>query len=336
MKERAMQHITTTATAAEKLKRQAKALRKSTGTSLAVALDNLAKQNGYEHWKHVTECLENTRNAPKQPLGLPDEMTRVLETAAQKSPAMQATQNAFVQGFVFAMDVKDASEINPGPDFTECPEGWYLAARDIWSGFIHYVDEESGLSIAQTQSVDQILESAIEDLSNYRFMRYVGQAQLATLADAYKRVSEISFFPPTHIWLHGVFTDLREIPEIQVDGKVVLKNYPGSIKMASNPNPPVRVQPLHALRFTVDRLQPSLYLGAIWNGGVEVTAPSHYDSIEEAIREMAGDVPEGFAQVASVSYAGATSPLLALSILIEHASGIAQTLVEESHNSDQG
>lgn len=49
MKERIMEFISTTATLAEKLKRLAKALRKTTGTSLAVALDVVAEQHGYEH-----------------------------------------------------------------------------------------------------------------------------------------------------------------------------------------------------------------------------------------------------------------------------------------------
>lgn len=47
MQERTMEFIPTTATAAEKLKRLAKTLRKSTKSSLAVALDAIARQHGY-------------------------------------------------------------------------------------------------------------------------------------------------------------------------------------------------------------------------------------------------------------------------------------------------
>ena len=46
IQERTMEFISTTATAAEKLKRLAKTLRKTTRTSLAVALDAVAKQHG--------------------------------------------------------------------------------------------------------------------------------------------------------------------------------------------------------------------------------------------------------------------------------------------------
>lgn len=331
-----MQHIPTTATAAEKLKRQAKTLRKTTGSSLAVALDAVAKQNGYDHWKHVTDCLGQTKCAPKQALGLPGEMAHVLDLAAQHSPASPATQNAFAQGFVFAMDVKDAMDIIHGPDFIECEDGWYLAAKDLWPSFMHNVEEESGVSFAQTKEPEEMLEIAIDDLQNYRFFRYQGQPQPFTLADAYKRVSEISFFPPTHIWLNGGFTDLNEVPEIRVDDKVVLSNHFGGAKLATNPKPPVRVQPLAPLKFTIDKLQPGLCRGAVLSGGVEVTEPSHFDSIEEAIRELASEVPEDFAEAASVAYAGASSPAIPLSILVEHAAQIAQLLVEEAHNPDQG
>ncbi len=327
-----MQHIPTTATFAEKLKRQAKTLRKTTGTSLAFALDTVAKQNGYEHWKHVTDCLEQTKNTPKQTLELPGEMMRVLDQAAQHNPATPATQKAFAKGFVFAMDVKDASEVTPEPVFIECQDGWYLAAKDLWPGLIHFIEEDSGVSLSQTEEPDQLLETAIDDLQNYRFFRYQDQPQPATLSEAYQLVSEIAFFPPSHIWLNGVFIDLNEVPEIRVDGKVVLRNHLGGVKIAANSNPPVRVPPLHALNFSIDKLQPGLYRGAALSGGVEVTAPSHYDSIEEAIREMASDVPEGFALAASVAYAGASSPTLPLRTLIKDATGIAQILVEESHN----
>lgn len=61
-----MHHIPTTATAVEKLKRAAKKLCKDSGTAYALALDLVAKQNGYAHWKHVTECA--LRAAEERPV----------------------------------------------------------------------------------------------------------------------------------------------------------------------------------------------------------------------------------------------------------------------------
>ncbi|WP_145987502.1 hypothetical protein [Cupriavidus neocaledonicus] len=106
-----MELIPTTATAAEKLKRLAKTLRKTTGTSLAVALDAVAKRHGYEHWKHVTLCLEQAASLSlSKPL--PDSLKDLLDRAAARNPASAESQKAFAQGFVFAMDIKDAEELS--------------------------------------------------------------------------------------------------------------------------------------------------------------------------------------------------------------------------------
>lgn len=55
-----MLHIPTTATAVEKLKREAKAYRNARGCSLTEALEAIAVQAGYRNWKHVTVCAEAT------------------------------------------------------------------------------------------------------------------------------------------------------------------------------------------------------------------------------------------------------------------------------------
>jgi len=81
-----MEFISTTATATEKLKRLAKTLRKTTGTSLAVALDAVAKQHGYEHWKHVTVCLDQSVSASRSK-PLPESLKDLLGRAATRKPA---------------------------------------------------------------------------------------------------------------------------------------------------------------------------------------------------------------------------------------------------------
>ena len=226
MKERIMEFIPTTATAAEKLKRLAKTLRKTTRTSLAVAQDTVAKQHGYEHWKHVTVCLEQTVSASRcKPL--PQSLKDLLDQAATRKPASAGSQTAFAQGFVFAMDVKDAQELSQTSEYAECDDGWYLAAKDLWRGLVHYRDDETGTTLFETLSSEDLTTTALDDLQNYRLFRYVGAVAPTSLEDAYKQTSQLSFFPPTHIWLGGRFIDLGEVPEIQVDGQVVLSNTPG-------------------------------------------------------------------------------------------------------------
>lgn len=320
-----MQLIPTTTTAVEKLKRNAKTLRKTTGTSLAVALDTVAKENGYEHWKHVTLCQEQTKTHRPLPGILADELFQ----AAKHAPAAPETESAFAHGFVFAMDVKDALELSLPLDYAECQDGWYLAAKDIWPGLIYYRDEETGTTLAEKQDPEDLLETALEDMHNYRFYRFSAPNGPTTLEDAYKRISQLSFFPPTHIWLHGQFIDIREVPQIQVDGKVVLSNSNGVMMLSSSDAAPQPAQAAHHLTFSIDKIQPGLYRAAALSGGVDVTEPSHFDSIEEAIREIASDVPKGFAEYAQVVYAGISSGTMPLHRMVQLAPQIAQQLVSQ-------
>jgi hypothetical protein len=55
-----MHHIPTTATAVEKLNREAKAYCKANGCPLGHALDLVAVRAGYTSWKHVTVCAAQT------------------------------------------------------------------------------------------------------------------------------------------------------------------------------------------------------------------------------------------------------------------------------------
>lgn len=229
-----MEFISTTATAVEKLKRLAKILRKTSKTSLAVAQDEIAKQKGYLHWKHVTVCQEQTAML-RQSKPLPDDLKAFLDETAASDPALSATQQAFTQGFVFAMDVKDAQDLSPLESYEECDDGWHIAARDLWRGLIHYRDDETGATLFETQAADDLLETALDDVSNYRLFRYAGTAVPASLETAYQQIQEMSFFPPTHIWLGGKFIDIGEIPEIRVDGRVVLSNAAGrQVLLSSN------------------------------------------------------------------------------------------------------
>jgi len=233
MKERTMEFISTTATAAEKLKRLAKTLRKTTGTSLAVALDTVAKQHGYEHWKHVAVCLEQTASLSRSK-PLPDSLKDFLDRAAARNPASAESQKAFAQGFVFAMDVKDAEELSLTSEYAECDDGWYLAARDLWRGLVHYRDDETDATLVETQSPEDLVSTALDDLQNYRFFRYLGAIAPASLEEAYKQINQLSFFPPTHIWLRGKFIDIGEVPEIRADDQVVFSTTPGFTVLPSD------------------------------------------------------------------------------------------------------
>lgn len=234
MLERTMEFIYTTATTAEKLKRLARTLRKSTKSSLAVALDAVARQHGYTHWKHVTVCVEQTTGSGHSQPSLPSSLVDILDRAAASDPASAEVQQAFGQGFVFAMDVKDADELSMSSDFEECDDGWYLAARDLWRVLVHYRDEETGTTLFEAQSAEDLADTVLDDLHNYRFFRFLGAILPATVEEAYGMIHRMSFFPPSHIWLGGKFIDISELPEVRMDGKVVLSSRRGFTVISSD------------------------------------------------------------------------------------------------------
>nr|WP_315494229.1 hypothetical protein [uncultured Rhodoferax sp.] len=318
-----MAFISTTSTLVDKLKREAKTLRKTTGTSLAVALDTVAMQHGYDHWKHVSSCREDTISLKS----LPDSLAEYLDRAAKNNPASTESQKAFAHGFVFAMDVKDALELSLASEFAECDDGWYLAARNLWTGLIHHRDDETGATLFEMQSPEDLVETAVEDLHNYRLFRYLGTTTPASLEEAYKQINQISFFPPTHVWLDGKFIDISEVSEIRVDGQVVHSTVQGGIVLSSSGMSAQSNRSSHPLVFEIGKVQSGLYRVGVLSGGVEVTKPSHYSSIEEAIREEAASVPDGFAYFAEVVYGGASSGTLPIPKIVETASQIAEQLV---------
>ena len=122
-----MNFIPTTATAAETLKRLAKKQRKATGSLLAVALDAVVQASGYANWKHVSVCLDQTPTSPRA-APLPQELADRLADGIRRFPPLLASELAFREGLVFAMDVKDADGISLGADVAECEDLWPLAS----------------------------------------------------------------------------------------------------------------------------------------------------------------------------------------------------------------
>lgn len=218
-----MKIIPTTQTAVEKLKRLAKKLRKSANMSLAVALDVVAKEHGYFHWKHVTVCAAQT-TSPVKAASLPDSLANLLVKAAAEHPASKESQAAFASGFAFAMDAKDVFAQAIPSQYVECDDAWHIAAMDLWPALIH--DHETGTSLAQTASNDTLISLAFEFLENLRFFRFVGTTVPASVDEAYKQTSEVLVFPPTHFWVSGLFIDLSDVPEIKVNGNTLYSTKP--------------------------------------------------------------------------------------------------------------
>jgi hypothetical protein len=81
------------------------------------------------------------------------------------------------------------------------------------------------------------------------------------------------------------------------------------------------------LSLEISKIESGLYRAAALIGGVEVTEPGVYSSIEAAIREEAAAVPTGFAHFAEVTYGGASSGTISLDGLAARASQVADQIV---------
>lgn len=212
-----MQFISTTATAVENLKREAKALSKTPGVTLTSAREVVAKKHGYLHWKHVTVCHTQT-GTRRRAMALPQSLKDLLDRINKLYPASNESQEAFAHGFVFAMDVKDAQGLSLGAAYAECSDAWYLAAKDLWPTLVHARNGASA-TFAEAQSPEDLARTAMDHIQNYRLFRCLDPVTPASLAEALKWVSELSRFAPTHIWLGGKFTDFGDGSEARADGQ---------------------------------------------------------------------------------------------------------------------
>lgn len=77
----------------------------------------------------------------------------------------------------------------------------------------------------------------------------------------------------------------------------------------------------------IDKIEPGLYRAAVLSSDIEVAEPTMHASIEQAIRTVASDVPEGFAHFVDVTYGSACSGTMSLKGLPERAAQVADQLV---------
>jgi hypothetical protein len=213
--------IPTTVTATEKLKRLAKIQRKETGSSLAVALDTVAQSSGYINWKHVAGCLQLSKSAPKTLPPLPLTLQNFLVNHARSNSMSTETRQAFQTGLVFSMDAKEAESLQLSEVIVECDDAWIAAASDIWPLLVHGVDHELDVSLAERLGEEDLLNTAIDDLRNFRHFRYTGVNTPATLEEAFAFIMKHSFFGPLFLWVKGQFINIDDVPEVRVDGRIV-------------------------------------------------------------------------------------------------------------------
>lgn len=341
-----MEHIPTTATAVQKLKRLAKNRRKTTAESLAAALDMVARESGYSSWKHVTVCEAATTPSARAAAPLAEAISSFLAEQRAVQPAHPDTAQAMASGLVFALDIKDAFEVRPqsDPEIHECDDALAFLAGDIWAASVRRdLDEREGAGdLEKEQDPDELLQEFIDFIGNYRFFRYSGDLVPSSLDDAFSIVFREYFFPPTHVWISGAFFDMADVPEVRRDGRVVFSTSPvrgGSPGRSANeaaPNEPkdqviAGTSALHGrspfvARLDIRKLQAGLYEYHASYAGQELFSDAGFSSIAEAIHaasDVTGDIV-GF----EVAYAGFVAGTYSVEVLRATADEVAQRAVD--------
>lgn len=338
-----MKLIFTTATAAEKLKRLAKQQRQASGTSLAAALDNAARTHGYASWKHVAQCLEQSKAILRHDKALPGVLAAYLDRAATQEPVSADVRAAFEGGLAFAMDVKDLDDVPLGPELVGCDEAWMLAAADMWNVFVHSKDHDADIPLADELDAAELLEAAQDELMNYRLVRYTAADVPTSLDDAFARAMGRFVFPPRYVWLHGNFIDMTKVDEVRVAGKVRYASEKsregGLFSTYAAPGPATTESPTSAEvidfpkrragiipRLDIIKLKPGLYEYRMSHGGHEFMNDAGFASIREAVAaaaDITGDI-RGF----EVRYEGLTVGTYPLALLQDSAESVAQQAVE--------
>ncbi|GGI17612.1 hypothetical protein [Oxalicibacterium faecigallinarum] len=327
-----MKHISTTATAVQKLNRSAKNLRKETRTSLAIALDSVAKSAGYDNWKHVTVCLEQTRSKPIEK-ALPKALAEFLQKQRQQTPPAKESIAAMLSGMVFALDIKDTERTVIPSDILENESIWLLTAADIWKTVFSADDELAKEDANQSNAEQELISRAFDVLVNFKFFVYVADSIPATVEEAYIRIFKDFPHPPTYIWLQGKFINMEDAHEIRLDGEVLYSSdgegivsyqSPGYQDGGTSPTgweaPAAGMQPFIP-RLDISKIESGFYEYVVHYGGQEMCREVGCRSISEAIIEVS-DITgiDGY----EIGYEGITVGTYPIGIIKNSAEKIAR------------
>ncbi|TVT57570.1 MAG: hypothetical protein FHK80_08650 [Azoarcus sp. PHD] len=177
----------------EKLKQNARRLKKEDGISHHEALDQVAKKVGFDHWHHVSESAK----------------------------AFAPTEQAYYFGTIIAMDVKDGMDFHdPSGAFVEDNLAPALCTDDIYE-FVRTAEAEDGEIDTSDPTYQEDLKEWASDISmNYTFFRYTGAEIPANVEDVVKLTSKCCFWPPEFIWHKGAFQESPSDVALDDDGEV--------------------------------------------------------------------------------------------------------------------
>jgi hypothetical protein len=153
-----------------KLRKDASALKKSLNIPHHEALDLTARKSGFNNWEHLQKYAALTSNS----------------------------EDAFRNGFVIVMDVKDVHESKRKSHFF---------IEDDYVLSIFYMDFLTQRGLKSDLELDEDQRYFFEDLSiNKKFFRYTGQLP-SYFHEAFKLSEQAFFFRADYVWLRGELYD---------------------------------------------------------------------------------------------------------------------------------
>lgn len=179
----------------EKLKQDARRLKKETGVQHHEALDLVAKKADFNHWHHVSESAK----------------------------AFAPSEHAYHFGVIIALDVKDGLDFrDPSGSFVEDSFADALCAGDIYEFVRKQEEEDEEIDTTDPAYLEDLKEWASDMSMNYMFFRYTRPELPASVGDVVKLATEHCYWPPQFIWHKGVMHDCPPDAEL-ADGRVIIR-----------------------------------------------------------------------------------------------------------------
>ncbi len=180
----------------ELLKQKARKLKSENSISHAEALDKVAKHAKFNHWHHVCE----------------------------QHKLVEPTEKAFFFGVIIALDIKDALEFDCSDElFIYDVNGVaaYFCYDDLLREYSESVDDDD-IPLKDLVPNEQIIEDfELDEINNYGFLRFTGDALPESLDEVLRLVSERSFWPPSYVWFKGTFYDTFSQPALSESGDMI-------------------------------------------------------------------------------------------------------------------
>jgi len=157
-----MRYLPTTEVFVEKLKQQAKKLKRSTVIKQAEALDRVARTYGFNHWGHVTWCVKET--AARQSLGCSTKADFIDPTKLSFAAEVDHIIECALEGSCTLVRIKSCVLFS-----SEDGDAWLLDADDNRALCLSWHGERQPAKIVEDEKTFHVEYNAVFDVTDVRF-----------------------------------------------------------------------------------------------------------------------------------------------------------------------